>query len=183
MQTISSYDTIPTLFEPARLLKLADVLEQFEQEKKQLKFPVNKFDLVQWGTIALNVPTNTKPICGTSACALGTASLHPWFRKKGFVAGYASSMTIQQKASPQGIMRNLIVEYKLPKHISDADRYVFGYEAASYFFGISANNALYLFDPEEYPKSKRTSATYVAKRIRTFVTALKEKRPIPEDKV
>lgn len=54
-----------------RLLKLADVLENFKAERENLIEPIQAFDLREWK-------------CGTAACACGTAGLHPWFRDQGF---------------------------------------------------------------------------------------------------
>lgn len=63
-----------------RLLKLADVLDDFEAECANLiqtdddynNERVTRFDM-DWFK------------CGTSACAAGIAGLHPWFRRRGLI--------------------------------------------------------------------------------------------------
>jgi hypothetical protein len=57
-----------------RLIKLAEILENFEEEKKNLVEPITSFNMASWK-------------CGTAACAAGIASLHPWFRRRGLKLG------------------------------------------------------------------------------------------------
>jgi hypothetical protein len=54
-----------------RLLKLADILDDFENQKPE---GVERFDMESWH-------------CGTAACAAGTAALHPWFNGQGLYMG------------------------------------------------------------------------------------------------
>jgi len=65
-----------------RLLKLAEVLET-ESRGRVLTVPGNGkigFDL---GVYAFHDDENRTHGCGTAACALGYAGLHPWFRRRG----------------------------------------------------------------------------------------------------
>lgn len=134
-----------------RLLKLAAVIEQlptFLSTKKptkdipKLTKPIKRFDL---GTFIT---------CGTAACALGTAALHPWFRLKGLK---------DQSDEVEESINGKPVEYFTP--VCNGKE---AFEAGSEFFGINDHASNYLFNPNHYPSSHKESS-YVANRIRQFV--------------
>lgn len=122
-----------------RLLKLAEVLET-DSHGRILTVPGNgkvEFDmgLVLWTD---RDPKEHK--CGTSACAMGYAALHPWFIKRGL---YAVGENVKVKG------RTVCSSF----------------DAAEYFFSISSHQSSELFgghNGNETPKQ-------VAKRIRKFV--------------
>ena len=59
------------------LLKLADVLENFQVERANLVLPtIEKFNLEHWVSIKDEVVTHV--------CGVGVAALHPYFRARGF---------------------------------------------------------------------------------------------------
>jgi hypothetical protein len=70
--------------------------------------------------------------CGTSACACGHAALDPWFIERGF----------EIKEVPNS---HTNASWKT---ISFKDSQ--SYDAAATFFGISVDEAAFLFDPSEY---------------------------------
>ena len=125
-----------------RLLKLADFLEQL---------PPQKFD---FGVI---VTEGAKPMlealkareesCGTVACAIGwMPAVFPRLTK--------------WKRSRSGL--GLVVGLK------DTSKYR-NFEVAERFFGISKDDARYLFNPGDSVLSYDASAKQVAKHIRSFV--------------
>jgi hypothetical protein len=156
-------DYAPSPFKPQRLLKLAEVLENFSKERKKLSVPVEYFDLDSFGYIPLAAARNKKVKelkCGSSACALGTAALHPWFISKGlrWVSAYSA------------------IDDGLDNEVTPIDVEFQGYsnfDAAQKFFGITKNQAEYLFDPGNYPRSHK-SPRYVASRIRSLVKKIEK---------
>ena len=98
--------------------------------------------------------------CGTSGCACGFAT--GLFNQKNFY--------IEFKA---GSARGWLV-YETKEGMWD------GMAAAARFFGINRTEALYLFDPPLYPKDKRESPVYVAKRIENMVAGTTDKKWFPE---
>jgi hypothetical protein len=72
-----------------RLLKLADVLDNFKTEVGHLAVPpgkyskpVKSFDMTEFVRQNYDIKIN-QSFCGTAACAWGIAGLHPWFRRRG----------------------------------------------------------------------------------------------------
>ncbi len=129
-----------------RLNKLADVLENFKSEVKNLaplpgNGQVTKFSLDCWG---MDDPSARwyGGVCSTTACAAGTAGLHSWFREQGF-------RLIQ---SPVG---NYQVSF-------DG---VESFYACGKFFDIGFNEAVFLFSANSYPHD-RNGEKSVAHRIR-----------------
>ena len=93
-----------------RLRKLAEVLSDPKHETPD----VRKFDMYHW----------IAPLeCGYAACALGSAALHPWFRRRGLK----------------------ILDGEVPAY-----RGRIAIEAAMKFFGITVREADRLFIPENY---------------------------------
>lgn len=132
-----------------RLLKLADLLEADAKNKAGVKFNL--------GTV-IDVdaaPEKGKPVelnCGTSACAMGLAAISGEFKRHGL---------------SYKILTNGIVETTIDGRVRRYDR------AAMTIFGISMDEADFLFTPSFYPcdMDLRGAAAerYVAKRIRDFV--------------
>jgi hypothetical protein len=114
-----------------RLTKLAEVLENFTEEKKALG--LEEFDISEWH-------------CGTAACALGTAALHPWFNRRGF--RIADGM------------------FAIPRFDS-GDRTDFGIYAAASFFDITVDQGSSIFFGSAYDPPP--TAKQVATRIRALV--------------
>jgi hypothetical protein len=153
------------------LNKLASILEDFREERKELQHVVKRFDLTSWGTAtikALPIAGKKAPkiisegACGTSACAFGTAALHPWFQKRGLKPRFRYAREDNDNDN-DAIIKDFEVYFKRKE----------GFEAAQSFFDISYKESRYLFDPGEY-SDNRQSASYVAKRIRSFVKHKKE---------
>lgn len=112
-----------------RLVRLAKMLENWTEERERLECPV-RFDMNDW-------------YCGTAACALGSAALHPYFNRHGLaLRGWSAAPTYKSYA---------------------------GYGAASQFFGIPRAQACWLFDPGEYTQ-KRILPRHVAKRVREIIS-------------
>ena len=71
---MESYDMIK---HPKRLLKLADYLEKRVENKK--------FDMGTWGSHVGDHDPKKDNFCGTTACAMGWATMIPSFQKLGLV--------------------------------------------------------------------------------------------------
>jgi hypothetical protein len=123
-----------------RLLKLADVLDDFANVKATLRSnPASKrrperFSLNTWA-------------CGTTACAVGVAGLHPWFRERGLglviLPGYG---------------------FALVEPVYGVD---IGWVAVERFFGLTRQDSPYLFSAHEYANG--ADEKVVAARIRAYV--------------
>jgi hypothetical protein len=131
-----------------RLLKLAEVLENFDTERKNLVVPVGAFDMGTWANgLAMNGALHRRESCGTAACAMGTAMLHPWFRRRGLQVGMEHGPGFGTSPYFDGWT---------------------GFSAAEAFFGIDHYESNHLFDDSAYPRTRRGPKS-VAKRIRAFV--------------
>lgn len=159
-------------FRPKRLLKLAEVLENFREERKLLHYPVKRFNLKSWGHIVLHnaEEKGKEPVCGTSACAFGTAGLHPWFRKRGLDVYFENL----GEGTNEHITRPMAVIFNNDKEGYSSE----DFDAIVDFFGIESMYAFYIFDPTYYKKRKRNNAEFVAKRIRKVVKRLLQGKPI-----
>ena len=127
-----------------RLMKLADVLLNFETEKTNLVKHISSFDLKYWH-------------CGTVACAVGVAMLHPWFIERGL----SRDDEYIYKYGPQYDLR--------PKYVPEfgsGPAYT-GASAACEFFGITYSNYRHLFRELSYT-DPMTSPEEVALRIQEF---------------
>lgn len=144
-----------------RLLKLAKFLE---------RLPKKRFDFGQW--VGDDWKGKKDLSCGTTACALGWATAIPSFRKAGLrLKSYGFT------SYPRGGYVTL----------KGHDNSLSSEEAAAQVFGITENEATYLFNPDmdsqglddalaerlslhDAPPSD-ASAKQVAKHIRRFVKA------------
>ena len=120
-----------------RLLRLADFLEHEVKNKW--------FDLTFWATEGWKDRE-----CGSTACALGWATAIPEFKQAGLKLKV--ELSYGQPRVPI-----YIPAYKEKERTS----------AGASFFGLSYDQASWLFSPWWYPES-HTSRRYVAKRIRSF---------------
>jgi hypothetical protein len=140
-----------------RLLKLAALLQADAKNKKGIRFDI--------GNVGRNVngedfnPKEVVPLdCGTSACAMGLASISGAFKKQGLsykVEGYDIWNTFNGK----------LIDFDL---------------AARRLFGITREQAYYLFAPWTYPLGKRKGAAAereVVRRIKRVV----EGKPIKKE--
>lgn len=134
-----------------RLLLLAKKLRELAK-KPPKKF---KFDLRYWG-LQREERAGKKPTkltCATSACAVGSAMLMPEFQKLGLKADLdPNSDTISGKVL-------MVPVYKWYR----------AFKAVEQFFGITDDQALYLFEPGYYKVKHRTDPALVAARIEYFV--------------
>jgi hypothetical protein len=137
------------------------------------------FDLGSW---VRHVPGHSEPHCGTACCAFGEGAFDPRFQKMGLKLTYDSwewGNTIDPCASPR-ITKTFktVEEFNLFAHERETSRTIKlnvqykglkGMGAASKFFGITEEEAEFLFDPEEYPDRYSTKAVTVRNRIRNFI--------------
>lgn len=132
-----------------RLLKLADLLEMDAKNKKGMKFDIRVVGFVNGAKKGDAIELN----CGTSACAMGLASISGAFNRQG--------------------LTYKVTEDWLNNIVPVLDGRVFQYDTAAVrLFSISRKEANFLFTPASYPENKKEGAVgerYVAKRIRDFV--------------
>lgn len=122
-----------------RLLKLADVLHE-NSNGRVMK-------IVGDGHAHFNLETWGQPGgCGTSACACGYATTHPWFQKQGLGRGQRDFVPrFQDKES---------------------------WDAVQAFFAIDFRGARHLFEDSQYREhGYNPTPKQVAKRIRAFVAS------------
>ena len=114
-----------------RLLMLVYVLENLPEERKIMvggpEGIPKEFNMEAWYS------------CGTSACAVGYAAMHPWFRRQG--------LTLEVNYGP----------------VYKGD---WGYRAAQKFFGLRLSETRYLMSAFLYKRGNRAD---VYRRIRKFV--------------
>lgn len=140
-----------------RLRKLARMLVADAKRKKGIKF-----DLTTVGHFSTPSWEETQKVelnCGTTACAMGLASISGEFKRSGLSYAISSG-------------NNTI-------HCLYRGNRIFYQEAAVLTFGISFQVAEYLFNPATYPNSKLKGAKaelYVAQRIRDTVKKLTPKK-------
>jgi hypothetical protein len=142
-----------------RLLKLASLLQTDAKNKKGIRFDIN--------IVACNVngknfnPKEIVPLdCGTSACAMGLASISGAFKKQGL------SYRVQD-----GSLRNTFNGW-----VVDFDK------AAMKLFGVTIEQAHYLFNPNAYPFKNRVGAAAereVVRRIKRVVEGKLIKKESP----
>lgn len=105
--------------------------------------------------LAKHLETNVKPerfdmwswTCGATACALGHACTIPHFKRNG--------------------LHLCIGDYPTPTYQSRT-----GFMAGATFFGLSYDQAVYLFDSDRYAARSMRSPKIVARRIRGLVRRL-----------
>lgn len=110
------------------------------------KLPRKRFDLSSW--VGNEWEGKADLSCGTSACAMGWATTIPQFRKLGL----------------------RLSKYGLP-YFGKGYYQTSGMHAAADLFGISDNEAYYLFMPYEEDIAANATPKQVAKHIRKFVAA------------
>jgi hypothetical protein len=126
-----------------RLLKLASELERCS-DGRVLTIPRDGKAYFDMGTVVTTIDPEFSDDyhgCGTAACAMGFAGMHPWFQKRGL------------EWSPR--LRYLKINNR-SRNFQDA---------AIMFFGIGFDDAEDLFNPT----TKNETPKQVAKRIRAFV--------------
>lgn len=124
-----------------RLNKLLEVL-QLQKEADALQIPARLngihawFDMGSWFSESYAVPGGSvgkdgiwKPEhpCHTSACALGSCALYPWFEERGLHVTEAENVSYTQRGK---------------RHSN--------FSAGAKFFGITMRESFYLFDPSHY---------------------------------
>jgi len=135
-----------------RLRKLASVLENYATEKKKLVVPLDRFDLSAWFEHSYTEPGAKG--CGTAACAVGFAMLHPWFQKQGLKP---STDVTRQPQTPDDFFDSGPA----------TDTGYYGWGAADAFFDVPDEASSWLFSSASYTRSPRPAT--VAKRIREYV--------------
>ncbi|PHS61030.1 MAG: hypothetical protein COB09_18965 [Thalassobium sp.] len=136
-----------------RLTMLADMLDRHDELFKVV------FDIRQWGSEAIHYETkqHEPELCGSAACALGSAAMYPPFMKQGLRLRYDSTGFMVRKDS------NVLKEDVTPFYDGHAD-----FMAGSWFFGITGGESCELFDGDEYGYTKVTAAM-VAERVRKLI--------------
>lgn len=126
-----------------RLLKLADFLR---------KLPSKRFNYCVW--VALNWVGKLDVSCDTTACALGWATAMPEFRRLGLYLNRTRQVSLRgyRVVDRRAIQPSVYAAAKL--------------------FGISVNQAMYLFVPDCNELGFRASAKDVAKHIERFARSL-----------
>lgn len=101
--------------------------------------------------------------CGTTACALGLAAISGEFKAEGLTCGYTPMMS---------------GGFTLVPTMGDYD----GFHAARKLFGISYEDAQYLFDPDCYDGTPEGAKgeRFVAQRIRDFANGTIDKHFHPD---
>lgn len=113
-----------------RLSRLTELKKMLDTHQKL--FPDISFNMVSWlqrmSPFRKTCKIGKKEACGTAACALGSAAIHPPFIRQGL------RMRVE-RGDNEG------EPYYLGKS---------GYEAGEKFFGITDEEAQKIFSPEEY---------------------------------
>lgn len=136
------------------LNKLIELLEQTAEHPKPGEF----FNLAFWfldgpdeeDDIGEEQPTD----CGTTACAIGRAALHPWFNAQGFRLG--SNFSIYEGYSPS----------RFPAY-----GYFSHWDAVQAFFGLTEADAHMLFKADSYPDKDQRNPQAVAQRLRQYLAS------------
>jgi hypothetical protein len=125
-----------------RCLKLAEVLSAFQAKKYNLPLRINvqKFSLVNW----FNLASLVDPECGTTACAVGIAGVHPWFIARGF---------------------NIFG--RTPMYVDRDGKMFEGWDAVGRFFGMPTLTTYYVFVATAY--SDDVQPRDVARRLKQCV--------------
>jgi len=135
-----------------RLRKLASVLENYATEKKKLVVPLDRFDMDHWFRHDYTEPKQRG--CGTAACAVGFAMLHPWFQKQGLVP--TNDVTLEPSADDACLNAAPKFEGTIYRAIED-------------FFDIDEEAKRHLFMPGSYEGLWVVRPLTVARRIREYV--------------
>jgi hypothetical protein len=135
-----------------RLLKLADLLENDAANDKGVRFNLSLWARPS-GEDEFKPRQKVKIDCGTTACAVGLACISGTFRDDGLrysIKKFDGFCPIFEKAE--------------------------GWNAVKDFFGLSFDDAYYLFGDSSYPSGKTQGAEgerYVARRIRDLTRGIR----------
>jgi hypothetical protein len=132
-----------------RLNHLCDVLDRVD--------PVH-FSLEDWA----------HPSCGTTACAVGHAALDAQFNAAGFRLAVSEKPLFRQKHARfcrtlADIQPSRFVEHR---HAYPCYGRYSGWDAVCKFFGLTKEQAKWLFRPGSYPEPAESTPAGVAARIR-----------------
>ena len=140
------------------LLKLAELLEEDAANPTGVKFDLGTWGKVpKPGVVDWLLWRSPRLDCGTKACAIGMACLHPWFNERGL------------KAAPADLSKGCIYPVCV-----EGDFSLHGFHGVAHFFGISHNEAFRLFSDESYQHREQLSTAgelAVAARIRQLVAS------------
>jgi len=119
--------------------------------------PAERFDMREW--VGKDWKGGADLSCGTTACALGWATTMPLFRKLGLRLVHTGSIGGGYPQVGDGYESGGRWEYART-----------GYHAAAFLFGITYEEAEYLFLPgSTRPGAPRETPKQVARRIEAFV--------------
>ena len=136
-----------------RLNKLIEILDlHIKARKKPAKLNGKSafFEMNYWQII--RDPSNqytTDDTCHTSACALGSCAMNPWFKRRGL------------KLVPDGANSEITAKVAFKDGTEN-------YNAAETFFGITYAEAEWIFYPDEYTAPNITPAM-VKKRVKQLI--------------
>ena len=161
-----------------RLNKLIEILDlHIKARKKPAKLNGKSafFEMNYWQII--RDPSNqytTDDTCHTSACALGSCAMNPWFKRRGLklVPDGANNLV------PDGANNDVATHLGLHCRSQITAKVAFkdgteNYNAAETFFGITYAEAEWIFYPEEYTASNITPAM-VKKRVKQLIRKYSE---------
>lgn len=173
-----------------RLERLSQLLKVTKLQKKayakreaaKLNGTYAFFDMDFW-FIKVNEKYVKEGFCSSAACVLGSAALHPWFKKRGLHVELFKMEDMEDiGGAPHGVplnrtklMRNCWgekVNFSI-RHGNVKYRGKENIEAAEDFFGISYEEAQWLFDPASYGE-EHISPTRVIKHIEDVIAHYKD---------
>lgn len=141
----------PIRIQKRKLLKLAKMLLEDAKNQEGIRFDLGVVGKPSLGK-DFNGPADVKLDCGTTACAMGLAAISGAFKKDGL------SFSISDMCS--------MINTKFKGRVVDYDI------AAKKLFGLSQEQANYLFSPWTYPYNARSGASAerrVVRRINSVV--------------
>jgi hypothetical protein len=153
----SMWDAAPVPFQPKRLLKLADLLEEDADNPNGMKF-----NMGVWGKTKVDGKLGVD--CGTQGCAMGLAALSGIFKRQGLRYRYEQTYdpTTPWNHDAKEILEMAIFHVDHPED----DELI----AAAYLFGITMQDADYLFTPDgKNPTTGKKAERRTAQKIREFV--------------
>lgn len=124
------------------LKKLVEVLK-----RKTLPTGIKNFKMGEWFEL-LPVSNGKHSYCGTAACAVGCAASSKWFRNRGL------SLRKHEKV---GIFQTIF---------EDGEEIHADWSAVEEFFGLSDEQANYLFGQTSYKQGKKSD---VIRRVERFI--------------
>lgn len=171
-----------------RLKRLIHVLKI--QERAAAKFKPAKlngisayFNMDRW-CAKLDTQYIKHGSCGTAACALGSAALNDWFKRRGLTMEfdmadfeYAESVSqLPHKAISKNLKNKHINEVLPVDHGHVVFKGEEDFDAGAEFFGIELWESEWLFDPYEYSKGTITPAR-VIKRVQDVLVHYQKGKP------